>query len=493
MKEYILSLDQGTTSSRAIIFNRKSEIHSMAQIEFKQIYPEPGWVEHDPYEILTTQIDAAKSAMEKGKIGPDSLAAIGITNQRETVVLWEKKTGKPVYNAIVWQCRRTATLCKELKQQGYEEEIKARTGLIIDPYFSGTKVLWLLRQIPGLLKKAEKGEICFGTIDTWLLYNLTHHHYTDPSNASRTLFLNIHTGSWDHEILDMLHIPPGILPEVRPSSGDFGKTAKEIFGKEIPVTGVAGDQQAALFGQGCFEPGSVKNTYGTGCFALVTTGKVPVMSKHNLLTTIAWDLGQGLEYAVEGSVFIAGALVQWLRDSLKIIDDAGETAKMAQSVNDTGGVYIVPAFVGLGAPYWDTDVRGTIFGLTRGSSRDHIVRAALESIAFQARDLILSMEQDTGTSIASFRVDGGASKNDFLMQFQADILGIPIERPSVFETTALGAAYLAGLSVGIWQNTDEISADWHCDRKYVPGMEDKVRIEKCRTWEKAVNAARSFI
>lgn len=493
MKEYILALDQGTTSSRAIIFNRNGDVHSTSQIEFRQIFPKPGWVEHNPVEILKTQINAAKNAIDKGKVALNNIAAVGITNQRETAILWEKDTGKAVYNAIVWQCRRTTDLCKELKQQGMEQEIRKKTGLLIDPYFSGTKVMWMLTHIPGLLKRAEKGEICFGTVDSWLLFHLTGNHCTDPSNASRTLFYNIHKGCWDDDLLKAFRIPPVILPGVRPSSGDFGMIKKEIFGSEIPVCGIAGDQQAALFGQGCFSEGNAKNTYGTGCFALLHTGKKPVASKNNLLTTIAWDMGNGLEYALEGSVFIAGAVIQWLRDNLKIINSAEETGKIAESEKNTGGVYFVPAFVGMGAPYWDPEVRGTILGLTRGSSRAHIVRSALESIAYQTRDLFSSMEKDIGKPVKILRVDGGASKNNFLMQFQADILGIPVERPLVFETTALGAAYLAGLSAGVWENTDEISRNWKPDKRFSPEMKEAERAEKIKAWEKAVKAARLFV
>jgi glycerol kinase len=493
MREYILALDQGTTSSRGIVFNKKGEILSASQIEFRQIFPKPGWVEHDPRDILDSQVDAAKQAIEASTHTPGEIAAIGITNQRETTLLWERETGKPVHHAIVWQCRRTTALCRELQQQGMEREIREKTGLIIDPYFSGTKVMWLLNHIPGLLKRAQKGELCFGTVDSWLLFHLTGNHYTDPSNASRTLFYNIHKGCWDHDLLRAFGIPPQILPEVRPSSGDFGFTKKEIFGVEIPVCGVAGDQQAALFGQGCFSEGSAKNTYGTGCFLLLHTGKNPVASQNNLLTTVAWDRGAGLEYALEGSVFIAGAVIQWLRDNLSLITSAEETGKIAESVDDTGGVFFVPAFVGLGAPYWDPDVRGTLLGLTRGSSRGHIVRAALESIAYQIRDLLCSMEKDLGKPVTRLQVDGGASKNRFLMQFQADILGIPLTRPEVFETTALGAAYLAGLSAGVWESTEKISQIWKTGVSFTPGMKEDRRTELLSTWEKAVKAARSFI
>jgi len=493
MEKYILSLDQGTTSSRAILFNKKGEICAVSQAEFRQIFPQPGWVEHDPEEILSTQIEAAKDVIRKSKVDIKEIASIGIANQRETTILWEKKTGKPAYNAIVWQCRRTAGLCMELKEQGLMSELQSKTGLVIDPYFAGTKVMWLFKNIPGLLKKAENGEICFGTVDSWLLFNLTGRHATDPSNASRTLFMNIHTGNWDGEILKMLKVPAAILPEILPSSGKFGVTKKDYFGEEIPVCSVIGDQQAALFGQGCFKRGNAKNTYGTGCFALLHTGNTPVISKNNLLTTIAWDRGNGIEYALEGSVFIAGAVIQWLRDNLKIITSALESGRIAQTVQDTGGVYLVPAFTGMGAPYWDPEVRGTIFGLTRGSSRAHIVRAALESIAYQVKDLFTSMEKDVGNPIEVLRVDGGASKNDFLMQFQADLLDISIERPLVFETTALGAAYLAGLTSGLWENIEEISVNWKSDRCFSPIMKENERTEKLKKWHKAVKTARMYV
>jgi glycerol kinase len=493
MKDYILSLDQGTTSSRAIVFNRKAEIVSSNQIEFKQIFPRPGWVEHDPMEILSSQIDAARKALRSAKIGPEKIAAIGITNQRETTILWNKKTGKPVHNAIVWQCRRTTDVCKQLKAAGYESNIREKTGLVLDPYFSGTKIMWLLRNVAGLQEQAEKGDIIFGTVDSWLLYNLTGNHRTDPSNASRTLLFNIKKGTWDNELCQEFGIPMTMLPEVSPSSGIFGMTKKEIFGAEIPVAGVAGDQQAALFGQGCFQPGSAKNTYGTGCFCLLHTGTIPVPSKNNLLTTVAWDTGEGLEYALEGSVFIGGAVVQWLRDRLKIIKNADETETLSSSISDTGGVYFVPAFVGMGAPYWDPDVRGTLVGLTRGTERTHIVRAALESIAFQSKELLNAMEKDTGKALSTLRVDGGASRNNFLMQFQADILGITIERPFVFETTARGAASLAGLGVGLWKTIHDIAANWKCDRQFSPRIDDKERAALMHAWKKAVEAARCFI
>ncbi|MEW5817868.1 MAG: glycerol kinase GlpK [Spirochaetota bacterium] len=490
--KYILALDQGTTSSRAIVFNSESRILSVANKEFTQIFPKPGWVEHDPSEIIKTQLDTAHAALEKAGINANQVHAIGITNQRETSVLWEKETGKPVYNAIVWQCRRTTDICKRLKEAGLEREVKERTGLVLDPYFSGSKVVWLFENIPGLRQRAAAGDILFGTVDSWLVYNLTGRHVTDPSNASRTLLYNIFKGEWDKEILKHLNIPERILPQVLPSSGSFGSTKKEIFGVSIPINGVAGDQQAALFGQTCFLAGNAKNTYGTGCFALMHTGKGAVHSKNNLLTTIAWDNGNGLEYALEGSVFVAGAVVQWLRDQLKIIDAASETSAVAFSVKDTGGVYFVPAFVGLGAPYWDPDVRGTIFGLTRGCGRAHIVRAALESIAFQAADLFRAMEKDAGKPVSILKVDGGASMNEFLMQFQADILGIEIQRPIVAETTALGAAYLAGLATGVWENTGQIQSSWVLDKSFHPRIGPVEREALVAGWKAAVQAARGY-
>ena len=492
MKQYILSLDQGTTSSRSIVFNHSGSIIATSQKEFTQYFPEPGWVEHDPMEIWKTQLLTAEKAIQKAGIEPEQIAAIGITNQRETTILWEKKTGKPVYNAIVWQCRRTTDICNELKKAGLENTIRAKTGLLLDPYFSGTKVKWILDNVPEIRKRAEKGEIAFGTVDSWLIYNLTGRHLTDPSNASRTLLYNINDGSWDSEILKELNIPKAMLPVISASSGDFGKTKRELFGTEIPVTGVAGDQQAALFGQTCFKKGDVKITYGTGCFTLMNTGNRPVFSKNNLLTTVAWDLGGGLEYAIEGSIFIAGAVVQWLKDKLQIIDSSPQSEKLALSVKDTGGVYFVPAFVGLGAPHWDPDIRGTILGITRGTNRAHIVRAALESIAFQSKDLIDAMEQDVKFEVEEIKADGGASLNSFLIQFQADILNKPIILPQTAETTALGAACLAGLSAGYWENTGAIKKNWKIRKEYTPEINDTLRREKIESWNRAVKAAETF-
>jgi glycerol kinase len=489
--KYILALDQGTTSSRAIIFDHNGKVISVAQQEFTQIYPKPGWVEHDPEEILTSQINVAKQAIEKANINPKDIAAIGITNQRETTVVWEKDTGKPVYNAIVWQCRRTAPICDELKREGLENIIKEKTGLVIDAYFSGTKIKWILDNVPGVRVKAEKGKVLFGNIDTWLIWNLTKGkvHVTDYSNASRTMIFNIHKLDWDEDILKHLQIPRAILPDPKPSSFIYGYTDKEIFGVEIPISGDAGDQQAALFGQACYKPGMVKNTYGTGCFMLMNTGEKAFASQHGLLTTIAWGINGKVDYALEGSVFITGAAIQWLRDGLKIIGTAAETEAMALSVQDSGGVYVVPAFVGLGAPYWDMYARGLIIGITRGTTREHIVRATLESIAYQTRDVLEAMIQDSGIKLQSLRVDGGAVVNNFLMQFQSDILGVPVERPVVNETTALGAAYLAGLAVGYWQSTEEIENLWQMDKKFEPKMSQEEREKLYKGWKKAVSRA----
>jgi len=491
-KTYVLALDQGTTSSRAIVFGRSGEILAASQKEFTQIFPQPGWVEHDPLEIWDTQRSVAAEAMEKASVSPDQIEAIGITNQRETVVLWERDTGKPVHNAIVWQCRRTAHICEELEKKGAEDIFRKKTGLCLDPYFSGTKIKWLLDNVPGLRENADKGKICFGTIDSWLIFNLTGEHLTDVTNASRTLLFNIHKGEWDKELLDILGVPRKILPEVRPSSGSFGLTGKDMFGRRIPVCGVAGDQQAALFGQACFEVGSAKNTYGTGCFVLINTGKEPVESKHKLLTTVAWDLGDGMEYTLEGSVFIAGAVIKWLRDKQKLLKTAAHSEEMALSVPDAGGVYFVPAFVGLGAPYWDSAARGTIVGITRGTTQAHIARAALESIAFQSRDLIEALEEDTGRKLDSLKVDGGASVNSFLMQFQADLLGIPVIRSAIPETTALGAAYLAGLHCGYWQSKDDIANNWREGESFRPELDPEKRDIMLKNWKRAVKATRHF-
>ncbi|MDK2932046.1 MAG: glycerol kinase [Bacillota bacterium] len=494
---YIMSLDQGTTSSRAIIFDRDARPVAFAAKEFPQIYPRPGWVEHDPMDIWQTQIDVARDVLANAGIGPADVAAIGITNQRETTILWERATGEPVYNAIVWQCRRSAPICDELKSQGWTAKVAEKTGLVIDAYFSATKVKWLLDNVPGLRERAERGEILFGTVDTWLIWHLTggRVHVTDYSNASRTMMFNINTLDWDDEILTHLGIPRVMLPEVRPSSCVYGETAPDVFGGDaaaaapIPIAGDAGDQQAALFGQACFEPGMAKNTYGTGCFVLMNTGDRPVRSKSGLLATIAWGIDGKVEYALEGSVFIAGAAVQWLRDELKLIASAAESEERAAAVPDSGGVYVVPAFVGLGAPHWDMYARGTIVGITRGTSRDHLIRATLESIAYQSRDVVEAMVKDSGIRLAALRVDGGAARNNLLMQFQADILGVPVERPQVTETTALGAAYLAGLATGFWKDRRELAERWRAEARFRPAMDQDTRERLYGGWQKAVTRA----
>ena len=491
MNKYILALDQGTTSSRAIVFDNDGKIVSVAQKEFTQIYPKAGWVEHDPMEIWGTQIGVAREALEKVGIAADQIAAIGITNQRETTVVWDKTTGKPIYNAIVWQCRRTAPICDELKGKGLEASIREKTGLVVDAYFSGTKVKWILDNVEGAREKAEKGDILFGNIDTWLIWNLTsgRTHVTDYSNASRTMLFNINTLEWDADILKELNIPKTMLPEAKPSSFIYGYTTKELFGAEIPIAGAAGDQQAALFGQACFQPGMAKNTYGTGCFMLMNTGEKLVGSSNGLLTTIAWGLNGKVEYALEGSIFVAGAAVQWLRDELKIIDNAAASEEMAAAVDDTNGVYVVPAFVGLGAPYWDMYARGSVMGLTRGANKNHLVRATLESIAYQTRDVLEAMQEDSKIELKTLKVDGGAVANNFLMQFQADILGVPVDRPVVTETTALGAAYLAGLAVGYWSDKNEIAKKWNVDKTFKPAMAEADRESKYVGWKKAVGRA----
>jgi len=492
MEPCILALDQGTTSSRAIVFDRAGRALGIAQKPFRQIYPKPGWVEHDPLEIWSTQLAAAREAMAEARIDPARIAAIGIANQRETAVFWDRATGAPIGPALVWQDRRTADICRTLSARGLERTIRERTGLLLDPYFSGTKVMWALENVPGLRARAQAGEVCFGTVDSWLVYKLTGRHATDPSNASRTLLFDIHEGRWSQEILSALGIPAAMLPAVAPSASDFGVTSGGLLGKEIPVRGVLGDQQAALLGQACLEPGMVKVTYGTGCFCLLCTGRDPVDSRNRLLTTVAWDLGDGLEYALEGSVFIGGAVVQWLRDELRIVSSSAESEILARSVADTGGVYFVPAFVGLGAPYWDPDARGALFGLTRGTRQEQIVRAALESIAYQTRDLVDAMEADAGRSLKSVRVDGGASLNGFLMQFQADVLGMPLVRPRSSETTALGAAFAAGMSAGIWKSRKELSEIWQPDTIFEPKMDATTRASLMEGWKDAVSAARLF-
>jgi glycerol kinase len=489
---FILALDQGTTSSRAIVFDRTGRALAASQKPFTQGYPRPGWVEHDPMEIWATQLAAAREAVTQARISPARIAGIGIANQRETAVFWDRETGAPLCPAIVWQDRRTAEICQRLSAQGLERMIADRTGLLIDPYFSGTKIMWALENIPGMRRRAQAGEVCFGTVDSWLVRMLTGRHLTDPSNASRTLLYDIHKGAWDDEILAALGIPALLLPEVRPSSGGYGTASSSLLGAEIPVCGVLGDQQAALLGQACLEPGAVKVTYGTGCFCLLFTGRRPIVSGNRLLTTVAWDLGDGPEYALEGSVFIGGAVVQWLRDALHILSTSAESDTLARSVPDTGGVYFVPAFVGMGAPHWDPDARGAIFGLTRGTRQEHIVRAGLESIAYQTRDLVDAMERDAGRAIRSVRVDGGASVNPFLMQFQADILGMPLVRPRSPETTALGAAFAAGLAAGVWKGRSALSEIWQADTIFEPAMGETTRRALVEGWNAAVAAARSF-
>lgn len=493
-KKYILALDQGTTSSRAILFNKAGQVVGSAQKEFNQIYPKPGWVEHDPMDIWGTQSGVAREVIKRMGVNPEEIAAIGITNQRETTVVWNKHTGKPIYNAIVWQCRRSAEICDELKGKKLQTYIRNNTGLVIDAYFSGTKIKWILDNVEGARELAEKGDLLFGTIDTWLVWNLTRGavHVTDYSNASRTMIYNIRELKWDEFILKELGIPYNMLPEVKNSSEIYGYTDEKDFGWRIPIAGIAGDQQAALFGQACFEPGMAKNTYGTGCFVLMNTGEKFIESKNGLLTTIAWGLNNKIEYALEGSIFVAGAAIQWLRDELKLISSAEESEYLATRVNDTNGVYLVPAFVGIGAPYWDMYARGTIVGLTRGAKSEHIVRAALEAIAFETRDVLEAMEEDSGIKLQKLKVDGGAVVNNFLMQFQSDILNVDVERPEITETTALGVAYLAGLAVGFWTDKKEIKSNWMIDRTFEPFMEVNKREELYKGWKKAVKRALSW-
>ena len=491
MSKYIMAFDQGTTSSRCIIYDKKGNVVSSAQKEITQIYPQNGWVEHDATEIWATQIGVANEAMVKINAIYEDIDALGITNQRETTVVWDKKTGEPVYNAIVWQCRRTAEYCDELVSRGLTEKIREKTGLLIDAYFSGTKLKWRLDNVPDARKRAENGELLFGTIETWLIWKLTggRVHITDYSNASRTMLFNINEAKWDDEILQILDIPKCMLPEPRPSSEIYGESEVHILGGPIKIAGAAGDQQSALFGQACFESGSAKNTYGTGCFLLMNTGEKPVFSENGLLTTIAWGIDDKIYYALEGSVFVAGASIQWLRDELRIIDSAPQSEEFANTVKDSGGVYVVPAFVGLGAPHWDPYARGTILGLTRGSNRYHIVRATLESIAYQTADLIGAMEQAAGIKITSLKVDGGAAANNFLMQFQSDIINKEVRRPVSIETTSLGAAYLAGLAVGYFSSIEDIKDNWQVDKVYNSKMDEKKRAELIAGWQKAVGRA----
>ncbi|UQD51474.1 glycerol kinase [Bacillus methanolicus] len=495
MEKYVLSLDQGTTSSRAILFNKNGKIVHVSQKEFTQYFPKPGWVEHNANEIWGSILAVIAGVLSESGVKPGQIAAIGITNQRETTVVWDKETGNPVYNAIVWQSRQTNSICEELKEKGYDHIFREKTGLLIDAYFSGTKVKWILDHVAGAREKAEQGKLLFGTIDTWLIWKLSggRAHVTDYSNASRTLMFNIHELKWDEELLDILCIPKSMLPEVRPSSEIYANTIDyHFFGKEVPIAGAAGDQQAALFGQACFEEGMAKNTYGTGCFMLMNTGEKAVRSEHGLLTTIAWGLSDKVEYALEGSIFVAGSAIQWLRDGLRMLKNAKDSEDYAVKVESTEGVYVVPAFVGLGTPYWDSDVRGAVFGLTRGTSKEHFIRATLESLAYQTKDVLSAMEADSGIKLKTLRVDGGAVMNNFLMEFQSDILNVPVERPVVNETTALGAAYLAGLAVGYWDSQEEIAAQWAIDRSFEPQMSDEVRDQLYSGWKKAVKAAMAF-
>ena len=489
--KYIMALDQGTTSSRCILFDEKGCIRSIVQKEFKQYYPQPGWVEHDAQEIWDTTLEVARGAILKNKVASSDIAAIGITNQRETTIVWDRATGEPVYNAIVWQCRRTSEMVDKLVEDGYSDMIRKKTGLVPDAYFSGTKLRWILDNVPGVRARAEAGELCFGTVDTWLTWKLTGGmaHVTDYTNACRTMLFDIHRLCWDDELLELLDIPRCMLPEVRPSSQVYGWTSHELLSGEIPVAGAAGDQQSALFGQCCFEPGDMKNTYGTGCFLLMNTGEEPVESKNGLITTIAAGLPGKVQYALEGSVFTGGAAVQWLRDELGVISTAAESLDYAVSVRDTEGVYVVPAFTGLGAPYWNQYARGTITGMTRGFSRAHLVRATLESIAYQTYDICEAMSRDAGMPITRLKVDGGASANDFLMRFQSDILGAQVVRPECIETTAMGAAYLAGLAVGFWKSLDEVKEIWQTGRIFSPEMEEEERIKLLSGWHKAVKLA----
>ncbi|KYH29517.1 MULTISPECIES: glycerol kinase GlpK [Clostridium] len=493
-EKYIMALDQGTTSSRCIIFNKQGEIVAVSQKEFTQIYPKAGWVEHNAMEIWGTQAGVAGEALAKAGLDATDIAALGITNQRETTVVWNKRTGIPVYNAIVWQCRRTAEYCDELKAKGFDKVVKEKTGLILDAYFSGTKIKWILDNVPGAREQAEKGELLFGNIDTWLIWNLTKGrvHVTDYTNASRTMLYNIHELKWDDELLAELNIPKSMLPEVKPSSEIYGETDELIFGSPIPIAGDAGDQQAALFGQLCCEEGMAKNTYGTGCFLLMNTGNKPVESKKGLLTTMAACHNGKPEYALEGSIFIGGAVIQWLRDELRMFNSAAESERYATAVEDSNGVYLVPAFVGLGAPYWDPYARGTVVGLTRGAKKEHFVRAALESMAYQTYDVLKAMEQDSGIKLQALKVDGGACANNFLMQFQADVLNTPVQRPEVIETTALGAAYLAGLAVGYWKDLDDICSSCKPSKTFTPNMEPEKREEIINGWHKAVERSKGW-
>ncbi|AMA51625.1 MULTISPECIES: glycerol kinase GlpK [Bacillus] len=495
METYILSLDQGTTSSRAILFNKEGKIVHSAQKEFTQYFPHPGWVEHNANEIWGSVLAVIATVISESGISASQIAGIGITNQRETAVVWDKDTGNPVYNAIVWQSRQTSGICEELREKGYNDLFREKTGLLIDPYFSGTKVKWILDNVEGAREKAEKGELLFGTIDTWLIWKMSggKAHVTDYSNASRTLMFNIYDLKWDDELLDILDVPKSMLPEVKPSSQVYAETVDyHFFGKNIPIAGAAGDQQSALFGQACFEEGMGKNTYGTGCFMLMNTGEKAIKSEHGLLTTIAWGIDGKVEYALEGSIFVAGSAIQWLRDGLRMFQDSSLSESYAEKVDSTDGVYVVPAFVGLGTPYWDSDVRGSVFGLTRGTTKEHFIRATLESLAYQTKDVLDAMEADSNIQLKTLRVDGGAVKNNFLMQFQGDLLNVPVERPEINETTALGAAYLAGIAVGFWKDRSEIANQWNLDKRFEPELEEEKRNELYTGWQKAVKAAMAF-
>jgi glycerol kinase len=493
MPRFVLALDQGTTSSRSILFDHDGSVVAVAQREFAQHFPRSGWVEHDAEEIWATQIATVAEVLARAHATPADLVAVGITNQRETTVLWDRATGRPVAPAIVWQDRRTADFCSQLKSDGHEPEVARRTGLLLDPYFSGTKLAWLLDQDPSLRGRAERGELAFGTVDCWLAWKLSHgaEHVTDASNASRTLLLNLATGEWDDDMLELFGIPRKVLPRVVPSMLRPGEAFAKIGGREVPLGGIAGDQQAALFGQACFEPGMAKNTYGTGCFMLMNTGRDPLHSSNRLLTTVAWQLDER-HYALEGSVFVGGAVVQWLRDGLGLIDRSSDVEALAASVPDTGGVYLVPAFTGLGSPHWDAYARGTMVGLSRGTTRGHVARAALESIAFQSAEVLNAMQKDAGRPLVELRVDGGATANDLMMQFQADLLGVPVVRPQVTETTALGAAYLAGLSAGFWDSMDEVAANWKVDRRFEPAMTRDEAAARMRRWSRAVERSRDW-
>ena len=489
--QYIMALDSGTTSNRCILFNHAGEVCSIAQKEFTQIFPQPGWVEHDADEIFSTQLEVARQAMANIGATAADIAAIGITNQRETTVVWNKTTGRPICNAIVWQCRRTAEYCDSLSKQGLVDTIRQKTGLVIDPYFSGTKIRWILENIPGARELAENGELLFGTVETWLIWKLSggKAHVTDYSNASRTMLFNINTLQWDEEILRLLDIPASMLPKAVPSSGIYGHTSAQFFGAPIPIAGAAGDQQAALFGQACFDPGDSKCTYGTGAFLLMNTGETPIFSRNGLVTTIAWGLNGKVNYALEGSIFVAGAAIQWLRDQLRFIESAVDSEYMAQKVSDTNGCYVVPAFTGLGAPHWDAYARGSILGLTRGVNKYHIIRATLDSIVYQTNDVLSAMASDSGIALSALKVDGGASANNYLMQTQADISDAPVLRPACVETTAMGAAYLAGLAVGYWAGTEEIRKNWCVDRRFAPNIPDSLREKRIRGWKKAVECS----